>query len=238
MRTQSSMLMPVGEGMSHDVNPPGIDSGVVPVTSPMTPRLWQQSIRNHFPSRSLINNISNDDSDPKMLQQIKDNNTLRMIGHNINSVSIKDQVKLISLFRHIHSLQCDVSLFTESCINSHRRDTWEHLRDTASCFSDYSRFCLSSVPDSCPGQYQPGGTISHITGGSLGRICLTGSDAYGRWTWFTLIGKNNMRISIINAYMVSQSSITTGSSTYYMQLYRAMQQAQLSSPLSSACTCS
>ena len=154
----------------------------------------------------------------------KHSNTLRIVSNNINTLGINDPIRMQAMFHTLKQYESDISLLTETKTNSRNRNTWQMIQENANCMWSKPRMQLASVPDPhIHNNHQPGGTMTITQGPSLGRLIHSHIDKHGRWTSTTLAGKDNTKVTIINAYMVCQNSQTQGSSTYYMQLYRRMQ---------------
>jgi hypothetical protein len=74
---------------------------------------------------------------------------------------------------------------------------------------------------------QPGGTLTLIANNWTSRIIERGVDPFGlgRWSYFTLIGKGNIKVMIITAYRVSQEYLSSiGHKTSAMQQFRTLSQ--------------
>eukprot|EP00957_Ditylum_brightwellii_P032038 2429538-Ditylum_brightwellii.AAC.1 len=65
--------------------------------------------------------------------------------------------------------------------------------------------------------YQPGGTLTVVEGGHIGRVLKTDQDKEGlrRWSWIKLEGTKTT-LYVITAYRVQQES-SSGTSTAYTQ---------------------
>jgi hypothetical protein len=73
--------------------------------------------------------------------------------------------------------------------------------------------------------YQPGGTLTMICENWASRIVEKGSDPFGlgRWSYFILQRKGDIRIAIVTAYQVCSASLSSlGPTTYTMQQYRKL----------------
>ena len=81
-------------------------------------------------------------------------------------------------------------------------------------------------------QYLPGGTATLITGNLTGRIVHTESDKdLGRWNHVRIRGNQGVFVSIITAYMVCKSSIsTTGPTTAFRQQYSILRARGITNP--------
>ena len=85
--------------------------------------------------------------------------------------------------------------------------------------------------------YQPGGVGLVVGGQWSGRICEKGSDpdGLGRWTYATLQGKANAKVTIVTAYQVCDDNIsTTGPNTAYRQQWVASTEERHKTPESAS----
>jgi hypothetical protein len=73
--------------------------------------------------------------------------------------------------------------------------------------------------------YEPGGTLTMICENWASRIVEKGSDPFGlgRWSYFILQRKGDIRIAIVTAYQVCSATLSSlGPTTYTMQQYRKL----------------
>jgi hypothetical protein len=72
----------------------------------------------------------------------------------------------------------------------------------------------SRAPEPFLSKYQAGGTLTAVCGNWISRIIQKGKDPYGfgRWSYVTLRGRSDKKITIITAYNATPS---TGDTTYY-----------------------
>jgi len=74
---------------------------------------------------------------------------------------------------------------------------------------------------------QPGGTLTTVVGNWTSRIIERGVDPYnlGRWTYFTLRGRNNIKILLATAYRVCTQTVSSaGPNTSTAQQFRSLSQ--------------
>ena len=81
---------------------------------------------------------------------------------------------------------------------------------------------LSTSPELFPNKYKPGGTITGVSGKLKGRIDKYGSDELGRWSWITLEGGKDKKITIITAYRVCPGNIHSSDGTIWKQEWRGL----------------
>ena len=179
-------------------------------------------------TKYLNNPMTNESETPT--NKGKKDGTIKLIAHNVHMLSCKDVTKLNCLLHNTHHYQYDIALYTESTLNSWKRETWDIVSNTAKSIWQHCKIQMNSVPDKQSGMWQPGGVLTMFLGNTIGRVRDTGNDSFGRWTWSTLYGSNGIKITIINAYMLCQRCHINGVSTYYMQLHRQYMQWNLPHP--------
>ena len=81
---------------------------------------------------------------------------------------------------------------------------------------------MSTSPELFPNKYKPGGTITGVSGKLKGRIDKYGSDELWRWSWITLEGKKDKKITIITAYRVCPGNIHASDGTIWKQEWRSL----------------
>ena len=85
-------------------------------------------------------------------------------------------------------------------------------------FGAGSKWVTASSGELTGDDYQPGGVGLLVGGNWSGRICEEGADpsGLGRWSYATLQGKKNTKVTIVTAYQVCEDNIsTTGPTTAY-----------------------
>ena len=94
-----------------------------------------------------------------------------------------------------------------------------------------SRITYSSAPAPTNSTYLPGGTLLTMNGHTTGRVAKSGSDPWGRYSWYQLRGQCDKGILIICAYRVCQSQLgVAGPTTAYQQQYSLMRAAGFVAP--------
>jgi len=93
----------------------------------------------------------------------------------------------------------------------------------------FSSLSSSQINENFSSYNQPGGTLTAVVDQWTSRVHSKGQDhsGLGRWSYITLQGKQDFKLTIITAYRVSQkSSASVGGKTAYMQQFRALQSIQ------------
>lgn len=71
-------------------------------------------------------------------------------------------------------MKCDLTILTETRTNSWWKDIWEATQTCSKFFWSFSRIMMASVPDKNSTNYQPGGSLSILTGNLYGRVIDAG----------------------------------------------------------------
>jgi hypothetical protein len=107
--------------------------------------------------------------------------------------------------------------------------SWHHfsqISNTQNIFRKVwttSAFQVSHGRENFHSSYKPGGTLTAVTGRWTSRVVDKGEDPFGlgRWSFITLRGKQDKRITFITGYRVCNSSISSvGEKTALKQQYR------------------
>jgi hypothetical protein len=80
---------------------------------------------------------------------------------------------------------------------------------------------MSQTPDPFLSTYQPGGTLTAVCENWVSRVISKGGDPFGlgRWSYITLRGKENTKVTVVTAYNATPSP---GECTYYHQQMRVL----------------
>eukprot|EP00957_Ditylum_brightwellii_P144647 11019215-Ditylum_brightwellii.AAC.1 len=79
----------------------------------------------------------------------------------------------------------------------------------------------SNSPERTMTEYQPGGSATLITDKWASNIYNSSKDKLGRWSYVTIKGKRNSRVTVVSAYQVCENSLATaGPSTCWKQQSR------------------
>ncbi|MGH7974008.1 MAG: hypothetical protein ACREBR_00680 [bacterium] len=128
----------------------------------------------------------------------------------------------------------DVGIFglAETNRNWKRAELRRGMRANCSMWQ-HRRLEYSTSNDPCAGEYKPGGTCM-ATIGKWSSRCYAQGDApsgMGKWTWMTLRGKADIKVTCITAYRTNAASPqTTGELTAWKQEWRLMALAGISDP--------
>ena len=167
-----------------------------------------------------------------------DGTTLRILYNNCNSLEINNLIhekmkfklekkkrKFIGQMRqnskteiildNAKKIQANIICLAETCV------AWE-LPATRNIFKSISRqfdptMCWTTSSSKVPtgSYYKPGGTATITEGGWSGRISERGADpsGMGRWSYITILGKNNQKLTIVTGYRNSKRDLNNVGST-------------------------
>jgi ribonuclease HI len=142
-----------------------------------------------------------------------DSKTFRLLSHNVNGITRQgpnDRTR--EILHGVHAtFQASAISFTETNVD------WSHLScstawtQTTRSLWPHTRSATSNAPNILrTNTYQPGGTCTAILGKWATRVTDSGSDRLlGRFSWITLEGKQDSRLTIITGYRVGNGSHTT-----------------------------
>lgn len=91
---------------------------------------------------------------------------------------------------------------------------------------------MSSSDEYAKGYWQPGGTMSVVTGKWVNKCQMSKDNSgQGRWTETKIFGKQSKSVTIITGYRTCKDSITTAGefSTYYQQ-WQVMRRQKIDNP--------
>ena len=94
-----------------------------------------------------------------------------------------------------------------------------------------NKLVTSNSPERTTTAYQPGGTTTLVVNKWVSHICGSGQDALGRWSYITLKGKQERKVTIISAYRVCENSLDqAGPTTCWKQQWRQLRKKGYSCP--------
>ena len=162
------------------------------------------------------------------IQHQKPPNTTQVYCQNVNGFKLDKEGGQYSLFCKIHQeIQADISCCQEINLDTTQNEVKTIMYKTAKRHWQRSRLILGSTPIAFSGHYKPGGTLIMLTGSITGRIQLTGSDKWGRWSYQSLIGHNGPTLTVISAYQpVAMNFANRGSFTVAAQQRCLLLQSQ------------
>jgi hypothetical protein len=146
-------------------------------------------------------------------------NTTRLYFINLNGLNLeKKAVKFRDLCEELR--KADLHLFSAA---KHNLDTnkfavQQNLQNIAR--KSFPHQCIQTATSSTLANkfYKPGGTLIMAQGDLVGRIKDRGSDSLGRWSWMTMVGKNQRLVTVISAYQVCiRPTNRTGTTAYHQQ---------------------
>ena len=148
---------------------------------------------------------------------------IRIYGQNVNGVSkYMDYNEWEIILEHLNKYQVDIACLTEINLDLNMAGVKYKLHEKAKRLDKTcSVMMTTSKSTMSDNEYKRGGIISIIRGHLSGREYEKGADKLGRWTFNTLSGKANRKVTIITIYRVcDQKSHGDGGCTIYMQQER------------------
>jgi len=143
------------------------------------------------------------------VEVIDTSTTFRVLLQNPNGLSVLHQP--LSL---LHNLCTSCDLGTSVLYLPETNTNWDlpHLRDKFASLThntwQTSVYQSSKSPETFLSDHQPGGTATIVCDNWVARILHRGEDpfGFGRWTYVTLRGKGQHKVTIITAYKASPTS--------------------------------
>jgi exonuclease III len=134
---------------------------------------------------------------------IEETGTFRLISHNVNGLSTADQQADVLHFANAIADKA-VSVFgiQETNQNFERNNMVTSFHKVINSVSTHHQGAVSSAKMQWPQDYQPGGTAVSVLNRFATRFLEKGSDDLGRWSWITLAGQGQTKITFISAYRV------------------------------------
>ena len=148
---------------------------------------------------------------------------IRIFYININGLDLsKKGHSWLQLCQSLEEKGVDAICLTETNVNWDKqhlfnsfkktlRETWPKEKVTT---------CTSNTNTTWKGDYKPGGTSITLTGRLSSAVVNKGQDnsGLGRWTFTTILGKNNNKTTIFNVYRPGNTAIElVGNSTVIKQ---------------------
>ena len=146
--------------------------------------------------------------------------TLRIFNINLNGVTYHNQfLEWEMTVAFLMDMQVDVFGLTEINLDLNNGIVKDNFVQAAKHFDPYLRMAMSSslqkVGDS---PFKMGGTVTGTNGCWSGRLSRQGQDKLGRWSFMSLLGKNNIEVMFITVYVPRKPSTSGGGSTIYKQM--------------------
>ena len=160
----------------------------------------------------------------------KSKKTIRIGFLNINGLSTRQgTAKYDSLRESILASEIDILGLAETNRCWHKMQpehTWREI--SKEWWRDSKSVVGYNLCDLDPRIYQPGGVITVAVESACHRIVESGVDPtkLGRWTWFTMRGKNDIKTTVITMYRCCKSLM--GDNTTYSQQVRHFNKTNLS----------
>ena len=146
--------------------------------------------------------------------------TMRIFNINLNGVTYHNQfLEWEMTVAFLMDMQVDVFGLTEINLDLSNGIVKDNFLQAAKHFDPYLRLAMSSssqkVGDS---PFKMGGTVTGTNGCWSGRMCRQGQEKLGRWSFMSLLAKNNLEILFITVYIPRKPSTIGGGSTIYKQM--------------------
>ena len=146
-------------------------------------------------------------------------NTVRIYGHNVNGVSCaQNYSEWEIMLEHLNDRQIDIACLTEINLDIEKSDVKFALYEKAKRLDKGMNITLTASKDGKHDRINKrGGIITMTRGNWSGRIINSGSEKMGRWTYVTLQGKKNRKLTIYTIYRACNQKHQEGTCTIYMQ---------------------
>ena len=137
----------------------------------------------------------------------KDPAHIRLYSVNINGIALdKEGGKFGEFCQVMDETQSDIG-----CVQEHNLDTMQYqvrqqLSSTTQKRWQWQWLSTGSTPLTFASQYKPGGTLILSANSITSRVIDSGSDKWGRWTYQSFQGKNQIIVTVISAYQVVDSA--------------------------------
>ena len=141
---------------------------------------------------------------------------------NANSITARMyDSSLRMMVENMHECNIGIGMFPETNTNWENRGLSKQIFSTMRDPLDHSKIITSQcglVGDKkkYSRRYLPGGTLTIATNKWSSRVCGSGKDELGRWSWVTLQGKGGTKIYMITGYKVGKKG--SGDLKFYSQL--------------------
>ena len=184
-------------------------------------------------------------------------NTLRILYNNCNGLEINELVKSKLKAIQVKKKKKHLSYGTEKNKVGGLVGALDQVGANIGCFSEtqskwesatirgivskmfkrkdaYSTLTCSSSTTWSASYVKPGGTMLSVDGNWSSRISKRGQDSHGmgRWSYVTLNGRDNTKLTVICAYRCckSQNIKTVGATTSFAQQYKILRRNKIKKP--------
>ena len=149
----------------------------------------------------------------------KKNGTIRIFGQNVNGVSYLDNYSEWKIILEtLHTQQCDVTCLTEINIDVKNPEVKYALVHQAKMLDKNSHIIMTGSSTKTQNSKSKRDVMVTMTRGNWsGRIIDSGADKLGRWTYITMTGKNNQKLTIYTLYRVCDQKHNCSDCTIYLQ---------------------
>jgi hypothetical protein len=129
--------------------------------------------------------------------------SLRIGCVNINGIS-QDMnfLEWEMIMRNMSLLQMDVFGLTETDINFNNKEVLSKVYDATRAYDQSMQLSYSCSNQLNHTTRKKGGTLTTLAGRWSVRKQSSGNDKYGRWSYITLDGKRDTKVTFITAYRV------------------------------------
>ena len=156
----------------------------------------------------------------------KEENTLRIAFQNVHGASDSRGWEAPSEIEAMEELEIDIMGMAETNRPWLKQQKALYDAHMMKCFRTSRTIYTAAPAQDHQVRYQPGGNLLSVNGEVTARIDGRGSDALGRFCYYTFAGKRDEGVLVIVAYRVCQEvGNTTGPYTAFNQQYIALRNA-------------
>ncbi len=130
-------------------------------------------------------------------------NLFRLAYQNPNGISTDtDYADVDEICQFAHDYKVDGLGLAGTDLDWNHREVEKQVKRKITRFFPHNVLATSSSAKSYDSPYQPGGTATLLTGNWTGRKMITGSNETldGRWSYVTIQGKENTKLTMITGY--------------------------------------
>jgi len=156
---------------------------------------------------------------------------LRFAFQNIHGATLQSGLSLPDKIEAMSTWNTDIMGMSETNRpwTPQQRAEYDYMMNLR--FNSSRTLYTAALTPSYDTKYLPGGNLLTINGRTTGRISDSGSDEWGRFCWYTLLGRRDEGILLLVAYRVChEAHDNPGPFTAYQQQYMAMRQAGYAKP--------
>lgn len=175
---------------------------------------------NDGPTSSVQNEWQGDD-----ISHDKDDNTIRMMFHNVNGLPLKGSEGLDMFINEQINTQVDLQGIVEHCLDTTKFTVLQTAQDSLRRhYKGSTLLQMNSSSESALHTYKPGGTGIMVLGSLASRLEPKGrgGDPMGRWSYIQIRRRQATPITIVTAYQVCPRPTNHLGNTAYHQQVRAL----------------